>query len=163
MKLDPARSKLAIFTYAAGLFGSLAHDLELTVTGLSGELTAPTVALTVPSASIAVVGVIKRGALDTQVLSAADRATIEKQVREDLFHGGSLQLTGTLRQGQAVIDVAWPGGKSQVTCPVTATTDRAQGAVELSMKALGLPTVKGPLGAFRVADRVRVTFDLAFS
>ena len=39
---------------------------------------------------------------------------------------------------------------------------RAKGSFDLSLAAIGSDVVKGPLGAFRVKDRVRVSFDAVF-
>jgi hypothetical protein len=42
-------------------------------------------------------------------------------------------------------------------------TAHAKGTVEVSLAALGSKPVKGPMGAFRVKDRVRISFDLVFA
>jgi hypothetical protein len=36
----------------------------------------------------------------------------------------------------------------------------ATGRVDLSLRALGIPEVKGPLGAFRVSDTVEVVYSI---
>jgi hypothetical protein len=40
---------------------------------------------------------------------------------------------------------------------------RAAGKLEVSLYAIGSDVVKGPMNAFRVKDRVLVTFDVVFA
>jgi len=163
MKLDGARSKIAIYTYAEGLFSALAHDLELVAGDLSGEVDGDRCELRAPIRAIAVQGVMKRGKLDRGVLSASDRETIERQVREDVFRGGTeITLRGTREVGRARIEIVAPTGRAEAQTKIDAQADSARGEVELSLRALGIAPVKGPMGAFRVSDRVRVVFELYF-
>jgi len=167
MKLDPARSRLAIFTFAEGLFSALAHDLELAANDVTGEATESSAELHAPVRSIRVVGAVKRGKVDTSILSTGDRATIESQIRDNVLPGDEIVARGTLDGSRATIEVTGPRGKARVTCDVAVTHDgearRAKGRVELSLAALGCPPVRGPMGAFRVSDRVQVDFDLVFA
>lgn len=39
----------------------------------------------------------------------------------------------------------------------------ASGSFEVSLMAIGSDVVKGPMGAFRVKDRVKVLFDVRFA
>src|SRR5271155_3433850 len=96
MKLDAARSRVAIYTMAEGLFSALAHDLELVAGDVQGEATETTAEVRVAVASIKGSGVMKRGKLDTGVLSSADRETIERQVRDDVLPGAEIVARGTL-------------------------------------------------------------------
>ena len=61
MRLDAARSRVAIYTQAEGLFSALAHDLELVAGDLQGEANEPAAEIRVRVASIKVGGVMKRG------------------------------------------------------------------------------------------------------
>jgi hypothetical protein len=190
MKLDAARSRVAIYTFAEGLLSRLAHDLELTVDDMTGELTGSADAraceLRVPVRAIKVTGVMKRGVLDPRVLSSADRETIERQIREDVMRGGDdavVTARGTRSEGKGEgssagksrarvrIEVALPRGRATFTCDVEVLDAdeaaekgeaRACGEIDLSLRALGVAPVKGPMGAFRVSDRVRVAFELIF-
>ena len=166
MKLDPSGSRLAIYTVAEGLFSALAHDLELVARDLNGESTDTSAEVRVPIASIRVTGAMKRGKVDLTVLSSGDRETIERQVREDVLPGGELVARGTLEGGRASIELALPRGKTRLVCNVAVKDEaggkRVRGETEVSLAALGAPPVKGPMGAFRVKDRVRVELDLLF-
>jgi hypothetical protein len=166
MKLDRSRSRLAIHTFAEGLFSALAHDLELQAGDLEGDATEDTAELTVKVASIQVSGVMKKGRLDAGVLSRGDREVIEEQIRADVLPGETVTARGGLQGGRASIEVVGPQGRTRVTCDVAVTREgdekRARGSAEVALSAIGARPVKGPLGAFRVRDRVRVEFDLVF-
>jgi hypothetical protein len=167
MKLDPARSRLAIYTLAEGLFSALAHDLELVAGDVQGEATETSAEVRVAVASIRVTGVMKRGKLDTGVLSSKDRESIDRQVREDVLRGAEVVARGTLDGGRATIEIVAPAGKARVSCDLAVTPEgdgkRVRGQTEASLAALGAPPVKGPMGAFRLKDRVRVELDLVFT
>ncbi len=167
MKLDPARSRIAISTFAEGLFSALAHDLELVADNVTGEATDASAEVHVPVASIRVNGAVKRGKVDANVLSGSDRASIERQIRDEVLPGAEIVARGEHDGQRASIEVKAPRGSSRVTCDVAITREgdatRAKGRVELSLASLGCPPVKGPMGAFRLSDRVRVDFDLVFA
>lgn len=89
----------------------------------------------------------------------------------EVFHAGpeavvlvQLELAG----GSARVRVVPPNGKAVevVTKPELRTDGDAVGAsgsFEVSLKAIGSDVVKGPMGAFRVKDRVKVLFDVTFA
>jgi len=166
MKLDAARSRLAIYTEAEGLFSALAHDLELVAEDVQGEASESSAEIRVAPASIRVRGVTKRGKLDTSILSTGDCESIERQIRDEILLGSPLVARGALDAKRATIEVIAHAHTTRITCAVTVTTEgvgkRARGRAEVSLAALGAPPVKGPMGAFRVKDRVRVDFDLVF-
>jgi hypothetical protein len=127
-------------------------------------------------ASLRVSGVMKRGKLEASILSAGDRDAIARQVREDVLPGGDVvaRTTPGGHGSRVAIEVRSACGVDRVTCDVALTNEegnedgarramRAKGRAELSLAALGSPPVKGPMGAFRVKDRVRVEFDLLFT
>jgi hypothetical protein len=185
MRLAAERSRIAVYTFAEGLLSALAHDLELVagdVTGEANETAEGTVAeVRVRVASLRATGVMKRGKLDVSVLSASDRDAIDRQVREDVLPGGDVVARATSGgQGSRVaIEVRSARGVDRVTCDLALTKEegdddeggarravravRAKGRAEVSLSALGSPPVKGPMGAFRVKDRVRVELDLLFT
>jgi hypothetical protein len=161
---------ITLRTRAEGLLARLAHDLELTSAEVSGHVDvdgdAWTAELSVPVASLRVVGALHGDAVDSAVLSAADRAQIEQKMREDVFFGAARVVTATARgaslsSGEATIAI---GSRSQrITFPLSAPaladgTLRPTGRFTLSLDALGVKPIKGPLGAFRVKDAVDVSF-----
>jgi hypothetical protein len=178
MKLDASRSRVTIHTFAEGLFSALAHDLEIDARDLDGERAvavdgAPASAeVHVPVSSLRVVGAVKRGKVDAGALSASDRQSIERQIQGEVFRGGAEVIArGTLEGGRrAKITITAPTGRAEVACDVDvvrgadgAPPASARGAFDLSLRSLGVAPVKGPLGAFKLSDRVRITFDLTFA
>jgi hypothetical protein len=172
--LDPSRSSLRVFTYAEGLFARLAHDLELGIHQaevrvlLEGDK--PRVVAHVPLASLRVEGVVKHGALRTDVLSEKDHQEILAKMRDDVFDGASpsdrltleASVTGPRVEGSLIL----PSGKrvslgfSLDTAPGTEAVAHVKGAFDLSLKRVAGADVKGPLGAFRISDRVHVSIDV---
>ena len=163
MKLDAARTTIAIYTYAEGLFSRLAHDLALEAPISSGDVTGNTCTLHIAVRDIRVIGTVTKGNVDLHILSSTDRDAIEAQIRGDVFRGadGEILVTGARDGGKARIAIVAPTGRADVECAVDIDGGtRAKGEVEVSMKAMGIAAVKGPLGAFRLADRVKVAFEI---
>ncbi len=175
LEIDPARSTLKIFTYAEGLLAKLAHDLQLSASFGEGRAQERgdrvEVTLRVPLASMRVEGVVKGGRLDRQVLSGKDQEDILAKMRSEVFGGAAvdaaLVVSGELRGARFEGTLTAPSGKSapiraEVRRRVEPEVERAEGSLDLSLLALGSGRIKGPLGAFRVSDRVHVEFDAAF-
>jgi hypothetical protein len=178
--LDPARSRVRIHTFAEGLFARLAHDLELACGDLSGHAThaaggrtdAGSASIEAPLRGFAVAGVVGRdGRVDERGLNPSERRDCIAKMYTDVFHARpdamvlvQLQLDGA----SARVRVVPPNGKAveMVIAPEVVADGggfRASGAFEISLMAIGSDVVKGPLGAFRVKDLVRVSFDVVFA
>lgn len=175
LALDERGSRLRIHTYAEGLLARLAHDLALEHAGLrgSGSRTGDggTAEVEAPIAGFVVLGVLHGERLDEGTLSPSDRRDVLEKMRREVFHateGAKLLARADLAAGTAKITVTTPGGRtvSVSTRPTLLDEDggavRVRGAVELSLAALGSDPVKGPMGAFKVKDRIEVRFDLVF-
>ena len=174
--LDAARSRVRIHTFAEGLFARLAHDLELSCSGLAGTASrrgdgSGTARIEVAVRDVLVTGVIgKDGRLDERALSPGDRREIATKMQHDVFRAGPeavVRIEATLEGPQARVRLYPPNGKGvEVILEPELTTDgtdlRAQGAFELSLTSIGSTVIKAPMGAFRVKDHVRVTFDVVF-
>ncbi len=169
--LDAAQSPILLRTKAEGLLSRVAHDLEIEAEGVTGEGEdgEPSRArLRVPVAAMRVVGVVRRGEVDESVLSEADRRDIERRIREDVFRGvEAIEVDGELVGNRLRARVRVGRGREQ---PVESSVEamrapervKVQGSLSLSLRSLGLQAPKGPMGAFRVADRVEVRFDARF-
>jgi hypothetical protein len=170
--LDPRRARVTVRTQAVGLFSPLAHDLEIealphagTARRVDDEWSAE---VQTPSAQLRVVGVVRRGRVDPSVLSAHDRGEIERRLRDEVLAPLPTVMVsahGSGRAGQLTVR----GVRGEVTVPLalealTLGDDEAevQGRCALSLNALGLEEVRGPLGAFRVHDVVQVAFRAVF-
>lgn len=163
MRLDSEKTTLTVRTKAEGFLSKLAHDLELRAHDLSGTFDAGRGTVRVPIDGLRVVGAVKRGKVDTTVLSTRDKADIEKRVVDEVLAGAThVEVDVEVDDARAKLTVRAPSGTQTVQCTLTREDHRARGACELSLSALGIHTVKGPMGAFRVADRVEIAFDAVF-
>jgi hypothetical protein len=170
LKLEPTKSQIRIRTYAKGLFSPLAHDLELeakTIEG-SGDGGAKRGELRVSTKDIRVVGVLKKGRVDTSILSDKDRGEIEKKIRESVLDGGPWVVVQAEMDGsRAKLSIQSSQGPQIAETAVLVLKEAdnvttVEGSLKLSMKKLGVAEVKGPLGAFKVGDEVEVEFKVAF-
>ncbi|EYF03486.1 hypothetical protein [Chondromyces apiculatus] len=171
LNLDPAASRLRLRTRAAGVLARLAHDLEITAKGmraqahLDGEAWTAEVFITV--ADLEVAGTLRGDRLDPGGLSTSDRREIERRLRVDALRSTGevrIQASGKTR-ARAEGRVEIQGATATFSAALT-TREDARGAVTvsgtciLSLKALKIAEIKGPLGAFKIRDEVEVLFDL---
>ena len=173
LRLMGTKSRITVRTFAEGLFARLAHDLEIVAEGTAGQseptadaAAAASVTVRVPVRGLRVVGAVRDGRVDERTLSVSDRADIEERMRTGLA-GDEVVVVATLVGTRARLDVRTPHGRQSVEVPVVvnrteAGSVRASGTGDLSLRALGVPPVRGPAGAFRLADRVQVSFDATF-
>jgi hypothetical protein len=170
--LDPAKSRIRIRTFAEGLFAKLAHDLELTCTRLEGKASPNerTATVEVAIGGIDVAGVLKGDAVDERGLSAADRADCLEKMRKDVFQSGpsaTVRVEAAMAGDSARVRIVPPNGRAIERNMRPTVTDeegrvRVKGALDVSLAAIGSATVKGPMNAFRVKDRVEILFDVTF-
>ncbi len=163
---------LTVRTFAKGLFSALAHDLELRATSLSGTATrtgeAWSATLELKVEGLRVAGVLRRGKLHQDVLSAGDRADIERKIREDVFAPATVIraiVEGT--KDSPKVRFEFTSGRSGNTSPRCRVRFESDTSVHVStvvsMKSLGLTEVKGPLGAFSLKDEVEVEVDVVLA
>jgi hypothetical protein len=169
LALDPARSTVTIHTRAVGLLAVLGHDIVLCATGMTGtadeasrrgELVCPVEELHVQSS-------IRKSAFGKQGLSDAERADIERRVKTEVFGGrGEIRVSvdGAIRPRRFTVEARTGTGIFQGQAAIENQSGgmRAHGRVTLSLKALGIKEVKGPLGVLKVQDAVEVLFDAFF-
>jgi hypothetical protein len=159
-------SWLKLRTRARGFLARLAHDLELDATLIEGEGTRDGDAfdgvLRVAIDGIRLVGVIEKGgSVNPDTLSDADRHEVERKIRKEVFRGEPEVLVEIRRS-----DVRVRFGERITTVRPTLQQKETDDAFEIhatcsvSMRALGLMEVKGPLGAFAVKDDVEVEANL---
>lgn len=171
LRIDTKASKLVVRTRASGLLGRLAHDLEIAAEELSGGASvdgdAWTAELTVPVPRLRVAGVLRGERLDTKTLLASDQAEIERRIRDDVLVGGSAVIAraeGRARgKGEVAVSIGSRSARFPLTQEVTAGDGGgsvASGRCSVSLRALGIPEVKGPLGAFRVSDTIEVIYTI---
>lgn len=178
--LDASRSRVRIQTFAEGLLARLAHDLELVCGELSGKATTVsdggkttgTASVEAPLRGIVVAGVLgKDGRVDPRGLSASEQRDVIAKMQHEVFHAGPDAVVRVVAHhdgSSARLRVVPPNGKAVETVvrpdvELKGDDVHAQGTFELSLAAIGGGAVKGPMGAFRVKDRVKVIFDVWFA
>jgi hypothetical protein len=168
------------------MLARLAHDLELEwpvaegrVDIVDGKATAQ---MRLDAGAVTVIGARKNGVLDREVLSAGDRADIKKKllssiggeprdaaIRAEVTMAYADASSGAPATGMlpARVRVELPCGTSTTDAQIRVThTDgvtHANGTLTLSLRALGVPEIKGPLGAFRLKDKIELTFTAELS
>ncbi|WP_169928604.1 hypothetical protein [Labilithrix luteola] len=176
LALDASRSRVRIQTFAEGLFARLAHDLELVCGELSGSATRTasgtgSAVVSAPLRGIEVGGVVEHGRVDASRLSSSDRRDIVDKMQREVFHAAassSLTIEATLQGSSARLRITLPNGR-RTDASATALLREEDGSVatsggfSLSLSDIGSDVIKGPMGAFRVKDRVEVVFDLVFT
>ncbi|GAC1393812.1 MAG: hypothetical protein NVSMB47_01770 [Polyangiales bacterium] len=171
--LDPQRSRVRVRTFAKGLFAVLAHDLELDAAPTGAVVHdggVSTATIEIRADAIHVVGVVRRGRVHTDVLSAKDVQEIERKLRDEVFAPStalSIVATGTREAPQVSFEMPPPGRGTTPGARVVEVRAgevlevRAKGTV--SMRALGLPVVRAPLNAFVVEDELAIDAVLVFA
>lgn len=172
--LSPGSSRVRVQTHAEGLLARLAHDLELRCDALSGTATrdgdkgSAQIETTVGALSVA--GILHGDDVDGEGLSPGDQRTILEKMRKEVFHAGTdgkVKVEATLDGSAARLKLRLPNGRAYEASTRAEVRGegaalRASGSFAVSLAAIGSDAVKGPMGAFRVKDEVRVLFDLLF-
>ncbi len=86
-RYDETNAKVTVDTFKEGLAAAVAHDLKIEVRKFTIEVdwAAQTVVATFDPRSLSVVGVVEGHTVRPDVLSAKDRATIERHIVDDVF------------------------------------------------------------------------------
>lgn len=169
-RIDSNASTVVVRTKAEGLLSRFAHDLEIAAARVTGEATeddgAVRGSIEVPVNGLQVVGALEGGRVNRATLTAKDLGDIEHKIRDEAFAGlAKLAITLEGSRAKATLRVRGPH-KTQETSAVLRVEERdgathVTSAFELSLAALGVPPIKAPLGAFKLADHVSVHVALA--
>lgn len=175
LALDASRSRVRIHTFAEGLFARLAHDLELVCGDLSGTATHTaagegSAVVSAPLRGIEVAGVVEHGRVDGSRLSSSDRRDILDKMQREVFHAtpaSAVKIEASLDGSSARVRITLPNGRRTDASATTIVREEdgglgTSGGFSMSLSEIGAGVIKGPMGAFRVKDRVEVVFDLVF-
>ena len=182
LSFDATTSSVTVETKAVGMLAKLAHDLSIDARSATAtaEIADDKIRVVVraPVSGLRVRGARKGSSVDESVLSASDRAEIERKIREDVLTASEVVTTLACDAASAKLGedgrrtVTASGsievGRGRASCSSTVTLQVAEGRavaegkVMLNLPALGITPPKGPLGAFKLKDEVEVGFRLAF-
>lgn len=173
-ELGPSAGRLLIRTGRSGLGRRAGHDLTLEATRWSGELTADpadparsSVTVTVDPGSLQVA----EATGGVMPLTDTDRAEIVKNVRGKVLHTDahpsitfrSTAVEGTPESFTVTGDLTIIGVTRPVTIRGRLAGDRLTGATTVVQSQWGIKPYSALFGQLRVADEVRVEFDLDVS
>jgi len=162
-QLDPTGTRVRVYTFAEGMFSRLAHDLEIDapITEATGELDGAGdghLDVSFRAGSLRVVGFVKKGVTDEHGPSESDRADILERLLAAL--GATAESTIRARvdkkAGRVSVDLEVPTGRAKADASIREDGGAMVARLRYSMPTLGMKPVKGPLGAFRLADHVEV-------
>jgi hypothetical protein len=168
-RLASEASTVTVRTGTEGLFARMAHRLELVARPADGwgERAGEVVrgGLRVRSSDLHVTGALRGDRVDVHVLAAADVSAIDARVAAELFGGVvtfEIEVDARIGAAGGTASVSSARGKASSTVRLTVEEEgeslRVTAEARLSLRALGAGPVSGPLGAFRVADELEVTF-----
>jgi hypothetical protein len=170
-QIDKGASKLVLRTRKEGLLARLAHDLEITAGEFAGSASvdgdAWTAEIAIPVSSLRVAGALRGDSLDTNTLSPKDRADIERKIREEVLSAGPevrARAAGSAPdRGEATVSIGSSSARVHVSHAKTEPSGAGfsvTGRAEVSLRALNIREVKGPLNAFRLRDTIEVLYTI---
>ena len=168
MRIVPEASRVTVETAPRGLLAAAAHDLRIDAPVSSGESADGarcTARFTV--ASMRVASSRRHGTSAWHDPNAKDAADIERRIRDEAFEGvREIAVDAALDGSRATITTRAARAET-VTVPVRVEREgertTVHGECELSLEALGTGKIHVPLGAIKLDDRVRVTFDVVLA
>ncbi len=164
-ELDAGSVELWVHTYREGVLARMGHDLRLRAERLTLQLDeeSGTVRLHVPADALRVVGAIEGDRVFSEVLSARDRAQIERHVREDVLEARrhpAVRFEGRIEGGGSERKVeghlALHGRSRPLRCAVHREGARWVARVRFDQREWGIRPFKAPLGVLKVRPEVEV-------
>jgi hypothetical protein len=168
LRVDTAKSRVEVETEASGLLAALAHDLRILAPiaeGTSPDGQSCLVRFRTDAMRVIQSCRHKTGAWHAP--SSSDAKDIEGRIHRELFQGSAIVSVEGRLDGSFALLTARAQKAQTVRVPIRierdSTTVRAMGQCELSLLALGTGRVHVPLGAIKLVDSVRITFDVLFA
>jgi polyisoprenoid-binding protein YceI len=170
LRLGPPAAECRVFTRREGLLASFGHDLELAVTRFDVRIDAEArrADASFDAASLRVLHALRDGVALPDVLSDADRRSIEDSIRRDVLETTRYPeirfRTTRVRDVEDGYDVmgklALHGEVRDVTLPIRRIGDRWIGSVSLHQPDFGIRPYRAFLGAMKVRPEVLVRVSL---
>src|SRR5437667_8282170 len=85
-RYDQSQAECLVFTFKEGLLSKIAHDLEVSVTRFSVELSPSSVRAEFDPSSLRVLSARKDGRKNPDALSDADKSKIGEQIAKEVLH-----------------------------------------------------------------------------
>jgi hypothetical protein len=167
-------SRLLEWTYKEGLLSRVAHDLCIQATGFRAPVTLDgrrfTVEVTAPVRGLRVLGQVKDGLVSP--LSEKDHREIESNLQGkhvlDADRAPDVRFVGQgdLDARRVEGDLTLRGSTQRLSAPLTVREEPGRlvvvGEVRFKQTAFGLKPYSAMLGALKVQDEVRVSWEVAY-
>lgn len=164
MKYDSSTAECAVFAFKEGVLAAVGHDVKLSVGRFDIEVDEDRVHATFRADSLKAVCAMKDGREDHAALSAADRATIDGYVRDDILHARRYPTITFVSDAIEAEDDVWlvegeltlHGSTRRVEARVAADGDRLRARVTLRQPDFGITPFRALLGALKIQPQVEV-------
>ncbi len=154
-----------VFTFKAGLFSTVAHDLQLTLQRFEVTIDGPQVSGRFWPDSLHVDGAIKGGKLNPNTLSERDKRDIYKNMAEKIMYTAKhpeIRFEGRFDQQKLEGQLTMVGRSASISMPITLSDGHICGRIEFAPTRWGIPPFSILMGTIKLQDRVIVEFDLPF-
>lgn len=166
-RYDARNARCHVFTFKEGLLSPVAHDLRLVVGSFSIDVDEAegTVLAEFDTRSLSVDTPMKDGAENPSALSAADRAKIAGQIRDEVLHSGkypeaSFRSRSLTRRPDGGFDIAGEltlhGQRRAIQAQTQLIDGRQQLDLVLHQPDFGITPFKAMLGTLKIQPDVRI-------
>lgn len=155
-------NELWVYTFKQGLLSRIAHDLKVKATAVQWAYEPSTQqwTLKVPSDGLRVECAMQAGVEAASVLSASDKAQIEKNIRQEVLESNRfpvIEFTGREEPGGIVSGVLrLHGVQKECRIPFRTQNGLAIAEWELDQRDFGIKPYTAMMGALKVAPAVKV-------
>ena len=153
---------LWVYTFKEGLLSRVAHDLKLKASKAAWSIEGPTgpLEVRVPSDGLRVECAMEKGVEKPAVLSASDKAQIEKNLRKEVLETVRFpEIRFTAREisdASVVGTLALHGVSREIRLPLRSQGDDIWAEFEVDQRDFRIKPYQAMLGALKVAPVVKV-------
>lgn len=164
-RYDQSQAECLVFTFKEGLLSKIAHDLKVSVTRFSVDLSPTSVRAEFDLSSLRVVDAMKDGKENPDALSDADKSKIADQIAKEVLHAdrhpsavfASRSVTRRPDGGYSVVgDLSLHGVTKSIRAETQVEANRQVVALELHQPDYGITPFKAMMGTLRVKADVSV-------
>ena len=150
-----------IFTYKDGILAKLAHDLRLSVVSPTIDVDGDSVRVSLSADQVRVDGVVKRGQVYPNDLSASQKQEIEKNITTKIVRDHAIVFEGTYSEQALEGHLTLNGQTQPIRVPLKASNDRLQGRADITPSKWGVAPYKAMAGAIKLQDKWTIAVDVA--
>ena len=149
-----------IFTYKDGILAKLAHDLRLSIVSPTVDVDGNHVRVALSADQVRVDGVVKRGQVHPNDLSASQKQEIEKNITTKIVREHAIAFEGTYSDDALEGDLTLNGKTQSIHIPLKPEGDRLQGRADITPSKWGIAPYKAMAGAIKLQDKWTIAVDV---